>query len=78
MATRKPAETADTTEPKATADDVEIARAEIQAVHDEASDKGYFGHTPDPFPNEAYSLATGPKSPSAAEALAAVKSPKEA
>lgn len=51
--------------------------AELQARFDEAHAKGYFGTTPDPIPNERYSLATGPESPSAAEALAAVTTPSK-
>lgn len=50
---------------------------EAQAVADEAADKGYIGFTPDPFPNEAYSLKSGPSSPSAAEVADALKSAKE-
>lgn len=42
--------------------------AELQARADEATAKGYFGSTPDPHPNSAYSLASGPNSPSAADA----------
>lgn len=40
---------------------------EVQAKANEAEEKGYIGTTPDPFPNEAYSLKSGPDSPSAAE-----------
>lgn len=37
--------------------------AQVQAKFDEAHAKGYFGETPDPHPNEAYSLQSGPDSP---------------
>lgn len=54
--------------------------AEVQAKVDETEEKGYFGTTPDPFPNEAYSLKSGPDSPTHAEtreALAADAAAKE-
>lgn len=41
--------------------------AEVQAKVDEAEDKGYFGSVPDPHPNSAYSLQSGPDSPPLAE-----------
>lgn len=31
--------------------------AQVQAISDEASEKGYFGTTPDKTPNENYTLA---------------------
>lgn len=31
-------------------------QAEMQARYDEAQQKGYFGETPDPTPNEAYTV----------------------
>lgn len=40
--------------------------AELQARADEATAKGFFGWTPDPNPNSAYSLASGPDAPSEA------------
>lgn len=30
---------------------------EVQRAFDAAADKGYFGHSPDPTPREAYSVA---------------------
>lgn len=40
---------------KKAADDA--GQAEVQAMFDEANDKGYFGETPDKTPNENYTLA---------------------
>ena len=34
----------------------DAGQAEVQARFDEAADKGYFGSTPDPTPNENYTL----------------------
>lgn len=51
--------------------------AEVQSRTDEAHEKGYFGTTPDPFPNSAYSLASGPESPTAAETRAALNAEKK-
>ena len=48
--------------------------AEVQAKTDEAEEKGYIGTTPDPFPNSAYSLKSGPDSPTAAEIRQALAS----
>lgn len=48
-------------------------QAEVQQAADEATEKGYIGTTPDPFPNEAYSLKSGPDSPSAAETSTAMR-----
>lgn len=62
--------------PRAKGDDAKASKpspppddgtAEIQARADEAAAKGYFGTVPDKHPNSAYSLASGPDSPSAAE-----------
>ena len=39
--------------------------AELQELADEAEAKGYIGTVPDPNPNEAYTLLTGPDSPTA-------------
>lgn len=41
--------------------------AEVQAKVNEAEEKGYVGTSPDPFPNSAYSLQSGPDSPTAEE-----------
>lgn len=46
---------------------------EVQAQADDAAEKGYIGTSPDPFPNEAYSLKTGPDSPTAAETADALR-----
>ncbi|HYH11733.1 MAG TPA: hypothetical protein VD789_05190 [Thermomicrobiales bacterium] len=49
---------------KKAADDA--GQAEVQAVFDEANEKGYFGTTPDETPNEAYTLkgvTSGMKTP---------------
>lgn len=34
----------------------DAGQAEVQAVFDEANEKGYFGTTPDETPNENYTL----------------------
>lgn len=52
--------------------------AEVQAKTDEAEEKGYIGSTPDPHPNEAYSLKSGPDSPSASDTLAALRKERDA
>jgi hypothetical protein len=36
------------------------ASREVQKAFDEAEEKGYFGTVPDPHPNSAYSLESGP------------------
>lgn len=51
--------------------------AEVQAKTDEAEEKGYRGFSPDPFPNEAYSLESGTDAPSATEIAEALKAAKE-
>ncbi|HET7386853.1 MAG TPA: hypothetical protein VFJ19_09360 [Nocardioidaceae bacterium] len=38
-------------------DKKDAGQAEVQAAVSEAEDKGYYGSTPDPTPNEAYTLA---------------------
>lgn len=50
--------------------------AALQALTDEATSQGYFGVTNDPNPNEAYSLKSGPDSPSAASVNPATR-PKQ-
>lgn len=53
-------------------------QAEVEAKLDEAQEKGYIGTTPDPYPNEAYSLETdGAVSPGVPEARAAVAAASE-
>jgi hypothetical protein len=37
--------------------------AEVQSKMDDALAKGYIGTVPDPHPNEAYSIKSGPDSP---------------
>lgn len=51
---------------------------EVQAKTDDAQEKGYVGTVPDPNPNEAYSLKTGPDSPSASETLTALRKERDA
>lgn len=34
----------------------DLGADQVQAAFDEANAKGYFGETPDPTPNEAYTL----------------------
>ena len=34
----------------------DAGQAEVQAASDDATEKGYFGVTPDPTPNENYTL----------------------
>lgn len=36
---------------------------ELQRNADEATDRGYIGHSPEPAPNAAFTLATGPDAP---------------
>jgi hypothetical protein len=49
-------------EPKA-ARGKDAGQAEVQAMFDEAAEKGYFGYTPDETPNENYTLQTPPDAP---------------
>ena len=58
--------------PDAPAAGEDLGQAELQAKADEAAEKGYIGSTPDPFPNEAYSLQSGPDSPTIVEQQAAI------
>lgn len=51
--------------------------ADLQALADQSLNQGYFGITDDPNPNEAYSLKSGPDSPSAASHTPAAKAKKE-
>ena len=51
----------------------DTAKAEVQEAMDEAHDKGYIGFAPDPNPNKAYTLLTGPDSPTAAESVPTTK-----
>ncbi len=41
----------------------DAGQAEVQAIFDEAAEKGYFGTVPDGTPNENYSLETSPDAP---------------
>lgn len=45
----------------------DLGQAEVQKKADEAQEKGYYGEAPPGPPNEAYSLKSGPDSPSHAE-----------
>jgi hypothetical protein len=56
---------------KAEKDDA--GQAEAQATVDEQNEKGHVGAKPGHFPNEAFSLQSGPDSPSAAEQHAAAR-----
>lgn len=48
------------TKPESVGDGAE----QVQSAFDEAHAKGYFGEVPDPNPNRAYSVLSGPDSPS--------------
>lgn len=48
----------------------DAGQAEVQRRSDEAEAKGYIGTVPPGPPNEAFSLESGPDSPSASEQLA--------
>lgn len=39
-----------------TSTSTDSGEAEVQSTFDEANEKGYFGTTPDPTPNENYTL----------------------
>lgn len=43
----------------------DLGQAEVQKERDEVAAKGHVGYKPDGPPNAAYSLTTGPDSPSA-------------
>lgn len=45
--------------------DADAAKGDVQEQVDEDEDKGYHGTKVDPRPNSAYSLESGPDSPSA-------------
>jgi hypothetical protein len=45
----------------------DAGQAEVQDAYQEAADRGYYGQVPDQPPNEAFSLASGPDSPSPLE-----------
>lgn len=55
---------------KTTADVKDSGEAEVQKIADEANEKGYIGSVPPGPPNEAYSLQSGPDSPTVAEEAA--------
>ncbi len=42
---------------KAASASTDVGQDEVQARVDEANEKGYFGETPDPTPNENYTVA---------------------
>lgn len=42
---------------------VEADNAEVQRKMDEYEAQGYIGSVPDPIPNEAYSIKSGPDAP---------------
>lgn len=43
-------------ESKKTSSSDDLGASEVQAAFDEASEKGYFGHSPDETPRENYTL----------------------
>lgn len=53
--------------PAATRKSGDVGQSEVQAKSDEDSAKGYHGVVPDGPDNEAWSLQSGPESPSAYE-----------
>ena len=55
---------------KQTSSKDDAGQAEVQARSDEAEEKGYLGEVPPGPPNEAFSLESGPDSPTASEQLA--------
>lgn len=69
MAARKPkVEPVDEPQVQEKAVSGDAGAAALQALADQSLEQGYFGITQDPNPNSAYSLASGPDSPSAASA----------
>lgn len=52
---------------------VKADKAEVQKKVDTETDKGYEGTGVDPLPNSAYSLESGPESPTVAEQREALK-----
>jgi hypothetical protein len=61
------------TQSRKTAASTDGGKKELQAAFDEAQEKGYFGVTPDPTPNENYTLkgvASGKPTPETDDALA--------
>lgn len=44
------------------------AKGDVQEKADKETDQGFVGTKVDPVPNEAYTLTTGPDSPSASDA----------
>ncbi len=59
-------------------DSNDAGQAEVQAKSDEAEEKGYLGTVPPGPPNEAFSLESGPDSPSAYEQSVASAAAREA
>lgn len=49
--------------PKEVVAPADAGAADLQAIADTNTSQGYWGTTNDPHPNEAYSLASGPESP---------------
>lgn len=45
----------------------DAGQAQVQAKVDEETEKGYRGVKVDPLPNDAYSIKTGPDSPTLAD-----------
>ncbi len=70
MADKQESKTTTTTTTTASASKDDAGQAEVQARSDEAEEKGYLGVAAPGPPNEAFSLESGPESPSAAEQVA--------
>ncbi len=75
MSQQKNAKTTGGSSPTAKADDA--GQKELQEVFDEAAEKGYFGTTPDPTPNENYSLQTPLDAPVPETDAAAARAARE-
>lgn len=60
--------------PRKNAGEKAVAQSEeqVQAAVDEETEQGFRGTKVDPLPNEAYSLESGPDSPTPAEQRAAL------
>ena len=63
MPAKKAAAKAAPAKPKEEAVSADAGAASLQAIADENLSRGYWGTTNDPYPNEAYSLQSGPESP---------------
>lgn len=62
-----------TSQNQRTAESTDVGQDQVQQAFDEAAEKGYFGVTPDPTPNENYTLqgaGSGKPTPETDEGLA--------